>query len=126
MVSRARCRRPSLSTRLKAGEIAYGTARTVEPFALFAERLAARPLHDVLGSDAVAGLAAGVVVVDLGVGRVPRSAAPQAGAGRLPHGIRGPAHYIRGPAHEPFVLVRSHALPPSLACRLFRTLLYRA
>jgi hypothetical protein len=53
---------------LKAGEIAYGTARAVELFAFPAKGLVAGSLPNVLGGDAVAGLAAGVVVVDLGVG----------------------------------------------------------
>ena len=58
---------------LEAGYVAYGAARVVEPLALPARRLAARPLPHILGLDAVAGLAAGVVVVDLRVSRVPRA-----------------------------------------------------
>src|ERR671917_222182 len=109
--------------RLKAGDVTYGPARTVEPFAFSAKGLVARSLLDVLGGNAVAGLAVGVVVVDVRIGGVPGSTAPQAGAGRLlrgirgpAHGIRGPAHDIRGPTHEPFVLIGGHAFPPPLAC----------
>jgi hypothetical protein len=60
-----------LQPALQVGEVAYRTTRAVKPFALLAERLAACPLFDVLGRDAIAGLAIAVVVVDLGVGRVP-------------------------------------------------------
>ena len=71
---------------LEVGEVSYWTTRSVEPFAFSAERLAAGPLYDVLGRDAIAGLAIAVVVVDLGVGRVPGALAPQ-GTGGLPDAI---------------------------------------
>jgi hypothetical protein len=58
---------------LQTGEVAYGTTRAVELFAFSAERLAAGPLQDVLGLDAVAGLAVGIVVVDVRVCRVSRA-----------------------------------------------------
>src|SRR5215211_3493947 len=103
---------------LKAGEVAYRAARTVELLAFPAEGLATRPLLHVLGGYAVASLAVGVVVVDLGVGRVPRSPTPQGAGGGLPHLVRSPTYDVPGPTNEPFVLVRSHALPPPLACRL--------
>jgi hypothetical protein len=103
-------------TQLKAGEIAYGAARAVEPCAFFAKALAAPPLSDVRWCYAVGCLAAGVVVVDLGVGRVPRSPTSQAGLGRLPEGIRGPTNQS---------FVRSHAFPPPLAYRLSSMLLDR-
>ena len=76
---------------LEVGEVSYWTIRSVEPFAFSAERLAASPLHDVLGRDAIAGLAIAVVVVDLGVGRVPWAPAPQ-GTGGLPDAIRCRTH----------------------------------
>jgi hypothetical protein len=72
---------------LQVGEVAYWTTRAVEPFALLAERLAACPLFDVLGRDAVAGLAIAVVMVDLRVGLVPWALAPQ-GTGSLSHAVR--------------------------------------
>jgi len=61
---------------LKTGEVAYRAARTVELFAFSTKGLIAGSLPNVLGGYAVAGLAARVVVVDLGVGRVPRSSTP--------------------------------------------------
>src|SRR5829696_2431184 len=76
-----------LSSLLQVGEVAYWTPQAVESFALLAERLAACPLFDVLGRDAVAGLAIAVLVVDLRVGRVPWALAPQATAG-LPEAVR--------------------------------------
>jgi hypothetical protein len=56
---------PFFSTQLKPGEIAYRPARAVEAFALPAKGLVAGSLLNVLGIHAVAGLAVGVVVVDL-------------------------------------------------------------
>jgi len=50
---------------LKTGEVAYRAARTVELFAFSAEGLFAGALLNILWCDAVAGLAAGVVVVDV-------------------------------------------------------------
>src|SRR5215218_5378646 len=85
---------------LEVGEVAYRATRVIEPFALLAERLAAGPLLDVLGRDAVTGLAITVVVVDVRVGRVPRILAPQ--------GNRDLSHAIRSRTHDPFVLVGGH------------------
>ena len=79
--------RTSLQPPLEVREVAYWTTRTVEPFALLAERLAACILFDVLGRDAIAGLANAVVVVDLRVGRVPWAFDPQ-GTGGLPDAVR--------------------------------------
>jgi hypothetical protein len=62
---------------LKAREVAYRTTCAVEPFALFAELLAAAPLLNDLGRDAVTGLTIAVVVVDVRVGRVPWALALQ-------------------------------------------------
>src|SRR5215208_4293156 len=53
----------------------HRTGRTVEPVALLAEPVAARPLPDILGIDAASGLAVGVVVVDVRIGRMPRALA---------------------------------------------------
>jgi hypothetical protein len=50
---------------LKTGEVAYRAARTVELFAFSAKGLTAGSLLNVLGCDAIAGLAAGVIVVDV-------------------------------------------------------------
>src|SRR5215213_5515081 len=91
---------------LEVGEVAYRATRVIEPFALLAERLAAGPLLDVLGRDAVTGLAIAVVVVDLRVGRVPWALALQ-GTGGLPHALRSRAH-------DPFVLVGGHVFLPTL------------
>src|SRR5918997_1544331 len=85
----------------EAGEVAYRTTRAVEPFALFAQRLAAGPLPDVLGLDAVSGPAIVIVVVDGRVGRVPRAFALE-GTGGLPQAVRSRVQ-------EPFSLVRDHA-----------------
>ena len=85
----------------EAGEVAYRTTRAVEPFALFAQRLAAGPLPDVLGLDAVSGPPIVVVVVDGRVGRVSRAPALE-GTGGLPQAVRSRVQ-------ESFFLVRSHA-----------------
>ena len=71
---------------LEVGEVSYWTSRSVEPFAFSAEWLATGALYDVLGRDAIAGLAIAVVVVYLGVGRVPGALTPQ-GTGGLPDAI---------------------------------------
>jgi hypothetical protein len=91
----------NLFANLEVGEVAYRTTRAVEPFALLAERLAAGPLLDVLGRDAVSRLAIAVVVVNVRVGRVPRALALQRPCG-LPQAIRSRAY-------DPFVLVGGHA-----------------
>ena len=84
----------------EAGEVAYRTTRAVEPFALFAQRLAAGSLPDVLGLDAVSGPAIVIVVVDGRVGRAPRALALE-GTGGLPQAVRSRAY-------DPFVLVGGH------------------
>jgi hypothetical protein len=91
-----------LFTTLEVGEVTYGTTRAVEPFALLAERLAAGPLLDILGRDAVTGLAIAVVMVNVRVGGVPRALAPQ-GTGGLPDAIRSRTY-------DPLVLVSGHVL----------------
>src|SRR5215213_11135574 len=92
----------SLQASLKVREVAYRTTRAVEPFALLAERLAAGPLLDVLGRDAVTGLAVAVVVVHIRIGRVPWALALQR-TGSLPNAVRGRAH-------EPLTFVCGHAV----------------
>jgi hypothetical protein len=87
---------------LEVGEVAYRTTRAVEAFALLAERLAAGPLFDVLGRDAVTGLALSVVVIHLRVGRMPGALAPQ-GTGGLPDAVRSRTY-------DPFILVGGHVL----------------
>src|SRR5215217_2322493 len=75
-----------------AGGAAHRTGRAVEPRALLAQPVATRPLPDVLGGDAAAAQAAWIVVVDVGVGRMPRALAclhapsppPDRGFGRRP------------------------------------------
>jgi hypothetical protein len=91
-----------LFANLEVGEVAYRATRAVEPFALLAERLAAGPLLDVLGRDAVTRLAIAVVVVNVRVGRVPRALTPQ--------GTGGLSDAVRSRTYDPFVLVGGHAL----------------
>jgi hypothetical protein len=50
---------------LEAGHVAHGAAGVVQALALPAKGFAARPLADVLGVHAVAGLTIRVVVVDV-------------------------------------------------------------
>ena len=85
---------------LQVREVAYRTARLIETFALSTEGLATRPLHDVLGCDAVTGLSIAVVVVDLRVDRVPGALAFQ--------GTCGFPQSIRSRAQEPLILVGGH------------------
>jgi hypothetical protein len=85
----------------EAGEVAYRTTRAVEPFALLSQRLAAGPLPDVLGLDAVAGLTIVVVVVEVRAGRVLRALALE-GTGGLPQAVRSRVQ-------EAFLLVHGHA-----------------
>jgi hypothetical protein len=92
---------------LEAGHVAYGATGFVQALALPAKGFATRPLADVLGVHAVAGLAVGVVVVDLRVGRIPGTLAPQ-GTGGLPH-------RVLGCAYDPFTLVCGHDFPPPVA-----------
>jgi hypothetical protein len=99
---------------LQVGEVAYRTTRAVEPLALLTERLATGPLLDVLGRDAVTGLAIAVVVVNVRVGRVPWALAPQ-GTGGLPN-------VVRSRVHDPFFLVGGHVfLLTSLAIVFYVT-----
>ena len=98
--SRSAARLQLLILLLEVGEVSYWTIRSVEPFAFSAERLAAGPLYDVLGRDAIAGLAIAVVVVDLRVGRVPWALALQRTSG-LPQAVRSRAN-------DPLVLVGGH------------------
>src|SRR5215213_9223174 len=107
-----RCRLPFPPTLLKAGEIAYWTAGAVEALALLAKRLAPSPLPHVLWVHAVAGLAVGIVVVDLRVGRVPRSFALQ-GPGGLPH-------RVLNPFNDTLVPVLAHLSPPCAVCCLHK------
>src|SRR5919106_3580184 len=62
-----------------AGEVTHRsghrTGHIIEPCTLLTEPLATRPLPDVLGIYATAGLAVGVVVVDVRVDRMPRALA---------------------------------------------------
>ena len=62
----------SLGAASSRSEVAHRTVCGIEPLALLTQLLATGALPDVFGFDAAASLATRVVVVDLGVDRMPR------------------------------------------------------